>query len=528
MPHPAHLLSLLLLLALGVLGYCIVDDYGISWDEAIQRHHGEVSMDYAYKKLGVDHEPLAPDFDLEDYKWSNYGMLYQLTGLALELRLDLSDNQYSYYRVRHLLGFGLYLLALPCFYLSLRLRWPERPWYPLLGSLLLVLSPRIFAHAFFNPKDHVLLVFYIIATYTLLRLLYRRSWPNLLLHALATALALNTRLPALAILGATVSLLLWDGLVHGRDRRLQLAMACAYPVLSLLLMIPFFPYLWADTLPRLWGALSEMSDFDWGGKNLLFGLTLPADDPPAYYIPLWILVTTPIVYLIAILTGLGATVGRLIKDVKARHRLWADYPALADLTQLGLSVGPVLVVILLNSTLYNGWRHMHFVYPALVFLGVAGVEYWRRRLPRVAPVVLALGMAVTAGYMVCGHPHQQVYFNEAIHGNPILARFDMDYWGVGFRDALTQLAEQIPEGEVHGVKCNSWPCQDNIRSLPSPLRERLRIAWHIDQADYYATNFATEYGRAAVRREGRFADPVVEIKPCGQLSIGIYRVNHSQ
>ncbi|MGB3801732.1 MAG: glycosyltransferase family 39 protein, partial [Lewinella sp.] len=377
--RPAYA-ALFFFVSLAIIGGYILDDYGISWDEAIQRRHGRVSLDYAADKLGLDHQALEPTFDLEDYQWSNYGMIYQIAASLLELRWGY-DDPYQYYRLRHVINYVLYLLALVCFYRMLRLRWPDRPWYPLLGTILLVLSPRIFAHAFFNPKDHILLVFYLIASFTLLRFLRYRSWPSLMVHALATAIALNTRLPALVILAATVAILVWESVSERKRISRRLGMAGAYAVLSILLMIPFFPYLWEDTLHRLVGALSEMSDFDWGGTNLLFGDRLSAVDVPAYYIPAWIVITTPVMYVLLSLTGTFRALRTIVQGLP-RGKLWTDYTGQCDFVHLGLSVGPILVVILLHSTLYNGWRHMHFVYPSLIFLALVGYDGWRQKYPR--------------------------------------------------------------------------------------------------------------------------------------------------
>ena len=506
---------------LALLGYLIVDDYGISWDEAIQRGHGRVSTDYALAELGIDRPKLAPQHDLDNYQWANYGMMYQLAATALELNLGLEEDPYRYYRLRHLMNFGLYLLALVCFYRSLRIRWPERAWYPLLGTLMLVLSPRIFAHAFFNPKDHILLVFYVISTYTLLRLFRDRTYAALLIHSLATALALNTRLPAVLILGATEALLLWEWYFYRRGDRRNLVMALIYPVLSIALMIPFFPYLWNHTLQRIGSAFSEMSGFDWGGINLLFGNALQATDVPAYYIPVWILITTPVVYLLFMFSGMAVTLRRIPAPWRT-GRFWKNDAERIDLMQLGLSVGPILVVIVLHSTLYNGWRHLHFVYPGLIFLSLTGFDYWRSKYGRGTPLLLSAGMTLTGFMMVWGHPHQYVYFNELIHGEPLIARFDMDYWGVGFRDAFERLAKTVPEGETRSVRCGVWPCKDNLLSLPPPYRSRLRIENDPNKADYRATNFIGTDKQAAYRREGPFAHPALELTPYGHLSIGVY------
>ncbi len=530
-------------LAFLVIGCLVLDDYGISWDESIQRRHGRVSIDYAAEKLNVDHYiPLEPSWNLEDYQWSNYGMVYQITANLLEHQLGFSDNPYRYYQLRHYLCFALFWLATIFFYRGLRIRFPDKAWYPLVGTLALILSPRIFANGFYNPKDHILLVFYVISTTTLLRFLTKRTWTNLLLHALATGLALNTRLPALVIPLTTVLILGWEMLRQRSLALRNLSHLIAYLPLTVVFLVPFFPFLWEDTLSRLVGAFSEMSDFEWDSYVLLFGDRLHALNLPAYYIPAWILITTPILFLLFIFTGFYVTVKNMLRHLR-EFRFWKTEAELMDFTQLGLSVGPILVVIILASTLYNGWRHLHFVFPSMIFLMMVGYDWARTRvqgrlkrngqpanISHLPTLLLTVGLITTAVQMVRYHPHQNVYFNEAIRGEPLNLRFDMDYWGVGFRDAFLQLAAQIPEGETRSVKCDSvWPCKDNLKALPPAAKAKLRLedAWH--KADYLATNFIWDNTRYAVRdRKEHFAHPLVEIRPAGHLTIGIYDLKYDK
>lgn len=513
-----------------LVGLFILDDYGISWDESIQRRHGRVSIDYAAEKLGIDgYLPLEPEWDLEDYQWSNYGMIYQISANLLEQWLGFEDSPYRYYQLRHLMAFLLFWLAAIYFYRTIRLRFPDQGWYPLLGTLALVLSPRIFANGFYNPKDHILLVFYLINVFTLLRLLKERTWRNLLFHAFATGLALNTRLPALIVPLTTVLVFGWEFLRETPRRGRNLAMIAAYLPLSVLFTIPFFPYLWEDTFPRLVGAFSEMSDFEWDSHVLLFDDKISALDVPAYYIPAWIVITTPLLYLLFIFTGLYAVVARLLRNLRS-FRLWTTPDQLLDFTQLGLAVGPILVVIILHSTLYNGWRHMHFVYPGFVFLLMLGFDHarahWNRS--RLVAGLFALGLLTTAFQLVRYHPHQYVYFNEAIHGGERMNRFDMDYWGVGFRQALLELAEQVPDGEVRAIKCEIWPCNDNYYALPPAAKAKLRLEpkWHL--ADHLVTNFVWEGTRQERSQQIKhFQYPIVEIRPGGYLTVGIYDIKRA-
>ena len=530
-------------LAFLFVGCWILDGYGISWDESIQRRHGRVSIDYAAEKLDIDdHVPLEPTWDLEDYQWSNYGMIFQITANLLEQKFGYEDSPYLYYKLRHYLCFGLFWLASIFFYLGLRIRFPNNAWYPLIGTLLLILSPRIFANAFYNPKDHILLAFYIVSTTTLLRFLHERTWRNLVFHAFATGLVLNTRLPALIVPLTTVLIVSWEFLRERPSNLRNLYQVVIYLPLSAFFMIPFFPYLWEDTVNRLILAFTEMSDFIWGGYVVLFGHRFQALDLPAYYVPAWIVVTTPLLYLLFLVVGIFATSRNIFANL--RHlRFWRTKNELLDFAQIGLALGPILVVIVLGSTLYNGWRHLHFVYPSMVFLMLIGFDWMRSWVERrkrgeqgngMMPVwiarwpVLLLGIALvtTAAQMVRYHPHQYVYFNAAIRGEPLNLRFDMDYWGVGFRDAFLQLANQIPEGEARSIHCDSvWPCRDNYNALPPAAKAKFRLEDTWDQADYLATNFISYESRQAVHnRENHFAFPVVEVRPAGELTVGIYDI----
>ncbi len=512
---------LLFFLGYFITGWLIVDDYGVTFDEAIQRRHGLVTVEYVADQLGVDHGPLTDG----THGFAPYGMIYQMTAVGIELLLDANKDPYVYYRIRHILNFLLFGLALICFYRLLRLRWPVEKWIPLVGTVVLLASPRIFAHAFFNPKDHILLVFYLLATYTLFLFLKHRNWRTLCLHIVVTALALNTRSAALIIVAVTLGALIAEQ-VFARPKNFQpLIQAAVYLPASLLIALPFFPFLWQDTGQRAASTVTDMANYGWGGDVLFFGTTYAADSLPWYYVPAWVTITTPIIYLLFIVIGIGITVRTLFPKLFSQ-RLWSNQLDEYDLIQLILALGPLMVVILLGSTVYNGWRHLHFIYPPLVYLLV--LAYHRLSLSRkfLPGATLAIGVLMTTVAMYRMHPHQQVFFNGFIQDEYALQRFDMDYWGASYRSALLQLAAQIPDGQIRKVRCMNWPCEDNIRALPPAAKEKIQLEdkWHL--ADYVATNFAYATERTAIPTRGEyFSDPAVELYPDGKLIIGIYRVN---
>ena len=85
---------------------------------------------------------------------------------------------------------------------------------------------------------------------------------------------------------------------------------------------------------------------------------------PWFYVPLWILVTTPIPFIILFFTGVGQHLQLLLKE-------WTEKTVLDNFMLAGFFV-PILSVIFLGSTLYGGWRHMFFIYPFLAYFMIKG------------------------------------------------------------------------------------------------------------------------------------------------------------
>ncbi len=137
-------------------------------------------------------------------------------------------------------------------------------------------------------------------------------------------------------------------------------------------------------------------------------------DLPAHYIPTWLAITTPPGVLLLSLIGAAGVLwqtlthpGELLRNPTIRFE--------------GLLVAcvllPVGAVIVLNANVYDGWRHMYFLYAPLCLLAVAGL---RRlvgvcRWPALRAGVYGLAVAGLAGVvieMVGLHPYQHLYFNR--------------------------------------------------------------------------------------------------------------------
>ena len=501
------------------LSLLVLDDYGVSMDEAMQRDHGRVMLTWWSDRLGVDTYRLEKLYR----PMPAYGMFMPATSLATEILFGLQDSQYSYFRLRHLLQFLLFFGACVAFYRLLRYRWPHRKWLPLLGTAMLVLSPRIFAHSFFDPKDEVMLSLYTVAAYALVRFLRQRTTESLLWHALATGLVLGSRQASVLIPLATYVLVAYAAIVQPGLRR-KAWQLIPYTVLAVALGVFWNPYLYMDSGDGLAQSLTNVTNYvQWDGMVLFAGETLNPGTLPWYYLPVWIGLTTPLVYLPLMLTGTCLVLVRLLRSL-GKLRLYLSSDDRDDLLMLALTLTPLVGAIVLEARLYQGWRHLFFVYPGLVYLAVLGFTAFYRRFPGWTGGVVAGGMLLTLVTMVRIHPHQQIYFNESKwYGPTLLDQYELDFWGVSYRTAFEELARSIPDGERRLVKCHGWACMTNLRSLSPDIKDKFQETadWRAD--GYFATEFYYPTHREfALARKDIFAHPVVEVAPGGHLIIGIY------
>lgn len=521
--------ALLLYLAVGAVAF---DDYGLSYDEQVNRTNGAVSAVYvnvrfrhvlASPALVADKvaqsrrddalfasqtfNPAYNEDALRTYEGRHYGVWFEVVLIGLEAFLRLEDSR-AVFLMRHACTFLAFVAGVLTFYLLLRDRFRSRA-AGLGGACLLVLTPMIFAHSFYNSKDSVFLSFFVVATWTLVRWLEAPSVVRALWHAVASAAVIDLRIlgvfmPALSLALAGVALAHRDRLpLQCRWRSGLLAYLIALPVLT----VAGWPYLWEDPVGRFWESWRMMTHYPWHGQVLYLGAMRAADQLPWHYLPVWMLVTIPIGYTAAWLAGVGVCLRRL---GSIGWRLYRTNEERWDLIQLLIVLIPILAVVVLRPVLLDGWRHWFFLYPAFVALAVLGLAtgwrwLWaaRRRLwPRVglAGVVIAVMLQVGCllRFMVQNHPHQQVYFN-ALAGRDPNRWFELDYWGLSYRQALEYVL-QHDASPVIRVAVANYPGELNARVLERTERQRLRYV-PLEDAEYFLSNFRWHPGDYPFGRE---------------------------
>ncbi len=525
-PVPAIVFFALLFL----IGMWLLPDFGVTCDEPLDQNTAAVNLKYVLDKLAP--AGFAASFipgyasipNLADFTDRDYGVVFHLPALALQLALGAADP-YDAYRLRHILIFIYCMGGLVCLFLAARSIFHKG--YGYIIVLMLALTPRFMAESFYNGKDMAVVAFACMNLWTLTRLLRSQSIPSVLLHALSTALLIDNRIIGAAFLAATLGIFAARAVLSGRWLR-NLALAAVYAIASLILVTAFFPYLWEDTFAHLAEVFRNMSVFRHGGEILYMGRMVDDHDLPWHYIPVWIAITTPIWILALWACGLGLYIRKVLKLVRARFRTSLDSPLCLTLLFCHvITFGSVLSVIAFHSSLYNGWRQMYFIYPCMLMSACyclyslksvfSSRLAWARGLAWGATGAGALWMLCV---LIMTHPAEAVYFN-AFAKKPWVENYDVDYWGSTTHLAYEWMLKDQPTGVVKFCH-ESYIFRANRIALKPEMRARLEKV-ECPLATYRVSNY---FGRDAgdYRRLAEIKDtPSFELKVLGQKVLDVYR-----
>jgi len=169
-----RIISTLFFSSLLLFGLLLHQGYGIDWDEPADREGGFISLRYVAKIIApslLEESRFANLPELATYREADHGVAFQLPMAVMEMVFFRHDIPGAY-RMRHLLCFGVFVLGVWAVYRLGTERFGSWRW-GLVGTAMLVQSPRIFGEAFYNHKDVVFMSLFALGGFTLLQFLRR-------------------------------------------------------------------------------------------------------------------------------------------------------------------------------------------------------------------------------------------------------------------------------------------------------------------------------------------------------------------
>jgi hypothetical protein len=464
-------------------GFLIYKDYGISSDEESAYIRGQ--LNYMAFRGGSLQEFSSACTKLKNVCY--YPPLYSMVAYRI---VHEGDSQIIYERL-HLIDFLAFAGAVFVFFLIAKKIF--KSWIiALLGCLFLVISPRIFGHAFYNPKDLPFMDAYIVAMYTMLLFLEKKNIPTAILHGVAIAVACGIRTPGVVIIPITFAFYCFDLFLAGKswkDYLNGLPLLISSILVAAGLVYWFTPFLYDDPITKFIQVFNLMKNYTWHDHQTYLGVDI-GNKIPWHYSLVWFSVSSPPFYVG--LFGLGSVV-LIIRSLRSRLR--EHFQSLRDMYLVAAcGILPIVTVIIFKSVIYSDNRQMYFCYPALLLISIYGLRFLIEKLREInlhwqawASVIIILGLVYPVYFMVQYHTHENVFFNflAGSRMSVIATRFTMDRWGLASKDALEYILKTDTNHVIHVQAQNGIVKSFSI--LPESERNRLIISKK-GPAKYFITN----------------------------------------
>lgn len=446
-----------------ILMVSVSRQYGISGDENFHRMYGHHIVNF-YATMGKD--TTAATQNGADSLMIFYGGLYDGTATLLSKAMP-SVNEWD---VRHMWNsmFGWFAMVCAGLVAVEILGWQAG----LITLLFMAFSPRFFGESMNNPKDITMAAGYMLAYVFILKFLKQLPKPDWKISVglgVAIGVAMGIRIGGLLLIPyaylfyglAMLSLYGTEVFNFGKFKEniwpsfkwLLLSSVIAY-----FLSLVFWPYGLVAPFAHPLEALKVMQKFPAFIRILFDGKHIQSFEVPWYYIPKWLLISTPLFGLI----GFAAS-----------FLLFPYFKQQKKLLMLGFMyftiVFPLGYVVYKNSVLYDTMRHFFFVYPSIIILAGLTFSYFISKLPKpgkyaVVGVAVIL-IALPARFMFANHPNQYVYFNELKGGiKGAYQDYETDYYMNSVKQCADWLKKnrnlkQAPAGRKFSLFSNAVaPC----------------------------------------------------------------------
>ena len=308
--------------------------------------------------------------------------------------------------------------------------------------------PQFLGHAHNNLKDTPLMAFFMLSLLLMRRAVRDGRLRWWVVAGVATGLTYAIKIHAVFV---PIVVVLWQAREIRGDVRRWLRLGRGLVVsgaTAFATILVAWPYYRTHPIARFLETYRTFKDHQYNELVFYLGRHVFAHDVPWHFPFVMLGVNTPLVLVGLFLLGL------VLLAMRFRRR--SEGTSGLVFAALWFFV-PVLAQILGRAAMLDGVRHYILVFPAIALLGgYAGVEAGRllfasgpngRRLAAAWAALLALVLALLFRTLVALHPYEVVFFNRLAGGTKgAREKFELDYWGVSFKQAAAWMNANLPEG----------------------------------------------------------------------------------
>jgi tetratricopeptide (TPR) repeat protein len=411
---------------------------------------------------------------------------------ALVNRIFSIDNEFL---VRHFTGAFFFWLLL---YFSGKLSFEITGSHIAAGFtvLSLILMPRLAGQAFGNLKDIPFAVGYMAGILMIVRFIKEfpvLKWKTAVLLGIAIAFTVSVRAGGFilfAYLGLTLLIFfIWKPFY-------LIQVVSTKPVFARLLVqgaivlaigymggLLFWPYALQNIFVHPFESLRVMEHYKVSIRQVFEGEMMWSTQLPWYYLPKWIMISSPVFLLAGIIVYSIFFLGEFFRKFLSSRLLFAESFILFSV------IFPLIYVIVIGSNLYSGIRQMIFILPPMALLAVIGiyrlvlnVKMKNRQGGYVLASFFLILMVLPFRHQAATFPADYIYFNMFAGGNKnAWSNYEYDYYFHSIKEPA-ELLVQLASGKevVVGMNCNLsnyFDAHPNISYKYTRYLERSSADW---------------------------------------------------
>jgi len=225
---------------------------------------------------------------------------------------------------------------------------------------------------------------------------------------------------------------------------------------------------------------------------------------PLSYLPVWILITTPIIVLLLFFIGYTFLVKRSfvriinIKEDAVYKDFWRSKKEKKDFFIIFNFTLIFFYIILSNTVLYTGWRHLYFLHIFIIYIGCFAIYLIDLKIKKkiITFFILAIFISINFYQIFKFHPYQNSYFNIMILDSK-KKDFEIDYWGLAGAKFINEILSIEKENKLIKIGVASFiPLERSLKILKKDKIKRVEIVGQdYKSADYIFNNNMSEVNK---------------------------------
>lgn len=398
-------------------------DYGISEDDALHNAHGKIILDYfTSQDSPASLSPLTNNCKLlppgSSRSMNIFGGCFDLLSTVLHRFIFSFMGEFELRNmIKSLFGFLLFLFT------GLLAKEMGGWKAGVIALLFIVLTPLLFGHSMYNPKDIPFAAFYMFSLFNIVKLV--KALPDITLKRSAflvvnISLLINVRVLGLVMLGYLfLAVFAWWVMQNYQDRFKNIDFkktgVLAIKVLAVglaayLASCMFWPYAQTNPLKVPLYVFFGIKDFSPVIFRQVFeGKYISNFEIPWYYIPKGLIITMPLHVLLGMLLIIPLYLKKFTRNSSLNLFLVSFV--------LFVSLFPVLFAIANGSKAYDNGRHFLFTLPPLI--AVCALS-WNNLFDLIRKKTVKYGLYIMLAallfqpfrWMVANHPLESLYFQS--------------------------------------------------------------------------------------------------------------------